>query len=160
MSNHIISYCNVRGKNGIFISSTYNVNFHWFLYHQVSRVEGYIMGDFNPFGDNKILKVCVGCERWCVWGHHHFIAGFILGLINMGIMTLSVIMVWSTYVTTLNSNSSSEHESANEATIRNGGANPSTNGWGFMSMFNIVVESFQELWKNYKRVQIEMLQSL
>jgi hypothetical protein len=29
-----------------------------------------------------------------------------------------------------------------------------------MSMFNIVVGSFQELWKNYQRVQIEMLQSL
>jgi hypothetical protein len=103
------------------------------------------MGDFNPFGDNKILKVYVGCKRWCVWGHHHFIACFRFGLITMGIMTLSVIMVLSTYVTTLNSNSSSEHESVNEATIRNGGANPSTNGWGFMSTFNIVVESFQDL---------------
>ncbi len=64
-------------------------------------------------------------------------------------MTLSVIMVSSTYVTTLNSNSSSENENANEATIRIGGANPSTNGWGLMLTFNIVVKSFQELWKNY-----------
>ncbi len=62
------------------------------------------MGDFNPFGDNKILKVCVGCGRWHMWGHHHFIACFRLGLITMGIMTLSVIVVSSTYVTTLSSN--------------------------------------------------------
>jgi hypothetical protein len=29
------------------------------------------MGNFNPFRDNKFLKVYVGCGRWCVWGHHH-----------------------------------------------------------------------------------------